>query len=593
MKWNDFKSKINTLRKIIRFSAKADKNRKKILALGVTVGFLREGSFLAGTFLPALIVNLIIDRENIALPIVAACGISATMSIIDYIVETNLRRISNLSVSSISYKILSLNQKYMTMRYDLISTTEAYNRYDKATDAIFEISDTEYIIYAHFLPKIFSLISLVSVFLNVDLLAAIIVCASVAIEMLLGRKSEEVDFDAREQVSESERKFSHILSNLLNPTYSRDLKAYNSEGFFSKQIEHFRHRYIDAIKTREVKKLKYSLFYGVNIFIRLITIYILALFKFSKGILPIGDFLLYINASNSLFETMEQMKNDILYLDRVIFYYQDIELFEADESSPASGTDIAAPNTDIPEIEFVNVSFTYPNQNKKALDNVSIKIYGKEKIALVGENGSGKTTLVKLLLKLYRPDEGVILLRGKNIDEIDDETYFRHYAPVFQDFQLFLYTIKENVAFSNDDDEGVINALEQASLKQKVLQLPKGINTHYSTRFYEDGVEFSGGEKQLLALSRALYKDSPVMILDEPTAALDPLHEKAVFDLFASQSKDKTAIYISHRMSASRLADRIILLKNGKLCESGTHRELIEINGEYAELWNMQSQWYA
>ncbi len=129
--------------------------------------------------------------------------------------------------------------------------------------------------------------------------------------------------------------------------------------------------------------------------------------------------------------------------------------------------------------------------------------------------------------------------------------------------------------------------------KQKVLQLPKGINTHYSTRFYEDGVEFSGGEKQLLALSRALYKDSPVMILDEPTAALDPLHEKAVFDLFASQSKDKTAIYISHRMSASLLADRIILLKNGKLCESGTHRELIEINGEYAELWNMQSQWYA
>ena len=593
MKWNDFKSKIHTLRKIIRFSAKADKNRNKILALGVVVGFLREGSFLAGTFLPALIVNLIIDRENIAMPIVAACGISAIMSIIDYIVETNLRRISNLSVSSISYKILSLNQKYMTMRYDLISTTEAYNRYDKATDAIFEISDTEYIMYSHFLPKVFSLISLVSVFLNVDLLAAIIVCASVAIEMLLGSKSEEVDFNAREQVSESERKFSHILSNLLNPTYSRDLKAYSSESFFSKQIEGFRHKYIDAIKIREGKKLKYSLFSSVNIFIRLITIYILALFKFSKGILPIGDFLLYINASNSLFETMEQMKNDILYLDRVIFYYQDIELFEAAESSPASRTDIAAPNTDIPEIEFVNVSFTYPNQNKKALDNVSIKIYNKEKIALVGENGSGKTTLVKLLLKLYRPDEGVILLRGKNIDEIDDETYFRHYAPVFQDFQLFLYTIKENVAFSNDDDEGVINALDQASLKQKVLQLPKGINTHYSTRFYEDGVEFSGGEKQLLALSRALYKNSPVMILDEPTAALDPLHEKAVFDLFASQSKDKTAIYISHRMSASRLADRIILLKDGKLCESGTHRELIELSGEYAELWNMQSQWYA
>ena len=286
------------------------------------------------------------------------------------------------------------------------------------------------------------------------------------------------------------------------------------------------------------------------------------------------------------------MKNDILYLERVIYYYKDIESFEADEVSAASATDIASPDTEVPEIELVNVSFTYPNQNKKALDNVSIKIYGKEKIALVGENGSGKSTLVKLLLKLYRPDEGVILLRGKNIDEIDDETYFRHYAPVFQDFQLFLYTIKENVAFSNDDDEGVINALDQASLKQKVLQLPKGINTHYSTRFYEDGVEFSGGEKQLLALSRALYKDSPVMILDEPTAALDPLHEKAVFDLFASQSKDKTAIYISHRMSASRLADRIILLKDGRLCESGTHRELIELSGEYAELWNLQSQWY-
>ena len=157
---------------------------------------------------------------------------------------------------------------------------------------------------------------------------------------------------------------------------------------------------------------------------------------------------------------------------------------------------------------------------------------------------------------------------------------------------MLSYTIKENIAFDCDDDEGVLNSLDKSKLKQKVLELPKGINTFYTSRFDENGIEFSGGEEQLLALSRALYKDAPIMILDEPTSALDPLREKEIYDLFSSQSRDKTVIYISHRMSASCLANRIILLKNGKVCEVGTHNELMKTNGEYSQLWNMQSQWY-
>lgn len=595
---NDLKEKMRVLKRIINFSVESDKNRKKILMLGVIVGILREGTFLAGTFLPTLIIQLIINRENISFAIILSCAISASVSIIDFVVESILRRISNLSVSSISYKILRLNQKYMTMRYDLINATATYDKYDKAVDAVWEVSDTEYIIYSQLVPKIFSLASLITVFINIDLLAAIVVCVSMIVEMLLGRNSEAVDFEARERIANRERKFSHILSNLLDPVYSRDLKAYVSENFFSKQIEQYRCEYIEEIGGREKRKLKYSILSSVNVFAQLMVIYILALFNFAQKAVPLGAFLLYISASSSFFDTMQQIKNDILYLDRVISYYKDIETFESDEDSPQ----VAAPlecnkknittGSDIPEIEFINVSFTYPNQFNKALDNVSIKIYPKEKISLVGENGSGKSTLVKLLLKLYKPDEGMILVNGKDISKIDDEVYFRYYSPVFQDFQLLSYTIKENIAFDCDDDEGVLNSLDKSKLKQKVLGLPKGINTFYTSRFDENGIEFSGGEEQLLALSRALYKDAPIMILDEPTSALDPLREEEIYDLFSSQSRDKTVIYISHRMSASCLANRIILLKNGKVCEVGTHNELMQTNGEYSQLWNMQSQWY-
>lgn len=590
--------KIKAFRKIMLFSREADHNHKKIIILGTIIGVLKESTSLARTFFSALVVNLIVNREMMPAALITACAISAILSIFDFIVEAYMRKISNLSVSSVSYKILSLNKKYMKMRYDKITHANAYNQYEQATDTIWEINDTEYIIFSHMLPKALCLTSLIGVFLNIDILAAIIVCFSAMLELFLGHKIENIEFEKRESVVESERKFSYLLSNLLDPIYCRDLQIYGSEKFFSHQIEKYRTQYLESIKEREKMKLRYQIISDINIYIRLFAVYLLALYKFISGILPIGNFVFYINASNSLFDTLQQIKNDFLFLNRVTHYYEDMQCFLTKNSiaKNISAEDDLSTNfsldVDIPEIEFVNVSFSYPNQNKKVLENVSFKIYRNEKISLVGENGSGKTTIVKLLLKLYTPDDGKILFRGTDITNLEDEKYFNYFAPVFQDYQLLSYTIGENIAFDDHNREHILQIISKCKLLDKIAELNNGIDTYYTTRFDENGIEFSGGEQQLLILARALYKNSEILILDEPSSALDPLQEKCVFDLFSTNSEGKTTIFISHRMSASKIADRILVLKEGKICEFDSHSALIKKEGEYAKMWHFQSQWY-
>lgn len=244
-------------------------------------------------------------------------------------------------------------------------------------------------------------------------------------------------------------------------------------------------------------------------------------------------------------------------------------------------------------IEFRNVSFRYPGTKELVLDHVNLKIETSEKIAVVGKNGSGKTTLVKLLCRLYEPEEGEILWNGKNIREYDLREWQKIFAIVFQDYSLLSLTLGQNVAASEQyEAERAKEVLQLAGFGKRLNKLKKGLETVVYPEYEQDGVSFSGGEEQKIAIARAIYKGGQICILDEPTAALDPVSESRVYESFDEIVKGKTAVYISHRLSSCKFSDRIFVLDNGKIAESGTHEALLSQNGLYAQLWQAQAQYY-
>ena len=246
------------------------------------------------------------------------------------------------------------------------------------------------------------------------------------------------------------------------------------------------------------------------------------------------------------------------------------------------------------EIEFRNVSFRYPGSETYALKNVSFKFRIGERLAFVGMNGSGKTTFVKLLCRLYDPTEGQILLKGIDISKYNYDEYVKLFSVVFQDYFTFAFSLGENVSAKQDyDAEKVWSCLKKVGVGDKFSKTERGLETPLGTRYQNDGVEISGGEAQKVALARALYKDAPYIILDEPTAALDPIAEAEVYSKFNEIVEDKTAIYISHRLSSCRLADKILVFHEGQIVQQGSHDQLVtDMAGKYYELWNAQAQYY-
>ncbi len=245
------------------------------------------------------------------------------------------------------------------------------------------------------------------------------------------------------------------------------------------------------------------------------------------------------------------------------------------------------------EIEFKNVSFRYPGAEKDSLKNINLKINDGEHLAVVGRNGSGKTTFIKLMCRLYDVTDGEICINGINIKDYTEESINRLYSVVFQDFKIFSTTLAQNISAGEDyNHEKLFEALDKSNIKDRVLKMENKENTYLYKDLHKSGVEISGGEAQKLALARALYKDAPIVILDEPTAALDPIAENEIYSRFNSFVQNKTAIYISHRLSSCVFCNRIAVFDKAELVETGTHQQLIENKGRYSEFWNAQAKYY-
>ena len=377
---------------------------------------------------------------------------------------------------------------------------------------------------------------------------------------------------------------------------AKDIRLYGIENWFPKRMKQVYDRRIRINANIWGRMKLMDISNAVFLVARDIVAYGLLIRQVLAGQLSVAEFTFFIGIISGFTAWLTEMVTNFSYLRKAAIQQGYLRAYmEMDDCLMQGSGEELAPLSCPPSIEFRDVTFTYPETDKPVLEHLNLTIRPGQKIALVGANGAGKTTLVKLLTGLYRPDSGEILLGGRNIESYSQEEYFDLIGTVFQEPFLMAFSIEENVACCDEqqaDHQRVCRCLQRAGLWERIERLPKGVKTPYTKELYEDGESFSGGEAQRLMLARALYKDAPVMVLDEPTAALDPLAEAQMYAQYNDLTANKTSIFISHRLSSTQFCDRVLYLEGGKIVEDGTHQQLMALGGSYAKMFAYQAYYY-
>lgn len=427
-----------------------------------------------------------------------------------------------------------------------------------------------------------------------SMLALLLLCGvQLALSSRINRRSTQKKIELNQGNDHSNSVANYLVNVMLEERRADDIRIGHLDHFldvqFGKAMEHFLPMYLDFARFSAITDGKNALLSLLSNFAAYLVIGTRALY----GVLPIGDVLLYagsVTRAMSDLQTFLATGSEFDYINSYLSTYED---FIAQPSMAYDGT-LPIEKRDDGQYEFAfhDVSFSYPGTNIPVLEHVTLSFAVGEKTALVGRNGAGKTTLIKLLCRLYEPTSGYITLNGIDIRKYSYKEYTQAFSVVFQDFHLFSLPLDENIAAGTEIDEAALqSSLAKVGLTDHVQQLPQGVRT----RLYNNngsGVDLSGGEAQRTAIARALYKDAPFVILDEPTAALDPIAEAEIYEQFSQMTAGKTAVYISHRMSSCKFCDRIIVLDHGRIAEDGTHDTLLANHGIYANLYETQAQYY-
>lgn len=420
------------------------------------------------------------------------------------------------------------------------------------------------------------------------------IAVMVVIILIVASKMNRAWFKASDEYSRLDRMFYYFLNMFSDYNTGKEIRLYKEQNL----IEHTATDVLLTDGEKLLKKVsmnsaKSSSFvailgavvgFGVYLFIGVKGLY--GLFGIGSLVLYCGSFMQIINGIMKMATTFGKTEEMVPLAN----YYFDIINTQDEMTYGDKELDIDEKF----EIDFKNVSFKYPGSENYSLKNINIRINNGEHLAVVGRNGSGKTTFIKLMCRLYDVTDGEICINGINIKDYTEESINRLYSVVFQDFKIFSTTVSENISVGKEYDKAkLLDSLDKANIKERVLAMGNQENTYLYKDLDKSGVEISGGEAQKLALARALYKDAPVVILDEPTAALDPIAENEIYSRFNSFVQNKTAIYISHRLSSCAFCDNIAVFDNSELVEYGTHTNLMNIGGKYCELWNAQAKYYS
>lgn len=443
--------------------------------------------------------------------------------------------------------------------------------------------------------SVITLVGLAAIITTLQPVIILLIVLTVAVRLFTDSRTRKIAVKYRELNTPVFRKMNYYNTVMADVTFGKEIRINKLQGWLLSKINDF----LDSTVFRLTKK-QYTETQRVNVLSELsvviqeCVVYLVLAYKVVFGGMLIGDFSMYMTSINNfsgcvrgLISGFSNLVNDGLYAKEfrnIVQNFKPEEMTDKGENIPDGAV----------KIEFRNVSFKYPNTDRYVLKNISFTIEPRETLSIVGVNGAGKTTLVKLICRFYEPTEGEILVGGIPINTIPYKEYTKILGVVFQDFRMFAFSVAENIALDAEYDKAALqNCIEESALADKISRLPDGINTYMFKEFSENGIEFSGGEAQKLAIARTLYKEPSLLILDEPTSALDPIAEYEIYQKFNELVQGRTAIYISHRLASTRFTDKIAVFSDGEMREYGSHGELMQLDdGIYKNMFEMQAQYY-
>lgn len=458
---------------------------------------------------------------------------------------------------------------------------------DQATEHIWET-------LTMFLKNVGGLLVYLTILSRIDTVLLLVVIATCVIGFLVSRYTNNWRYKHREEEETYFQKKHYIRAKAESVELAKDIRIFGLQNWLNELLERIHDLYLDFSLRCERVEVLADITEAVLTMARNGIAYAYLIRMALNNGLSVSEFLLYITAVTTFTEwvmgilremsTLHKESLDISLVREFLDYPEPFKFEDGEDIPKAAGY----------ELKLKNVTFRYPGADADTIHDLSLTVRPGEKLAVVGLNGAGKTTLVKLMCGLLDPTQGEIMLNGKDVRNFNRKKYYELFSAVFQEFSVLDVTIAEQIAQTTEgiDYNRIADCVEKAGLTSMIEKLPNGLQTHVGREVYLDGLLFSGGQMQRLMLARALYKDGPILLLDEPTAALDPIAENDIYMKYSSMTAGKTSLFISHRLASTRFCDRIIFIADGGIKEQGTHESLLALGGEYAKLFEVQSRYY-
>jgi len=544
--------------------------------------------------LPYLINELLGDK-SLARLLTYAAIIVFGQGILSLIKDILLNVLEKYDERFKDYFTEELGKKSMSLDFQLTEDKEALDQIERARQGMEWYSGGIHGITQQVMAIASAVIQIAGVAVIVILnapLVLLITAVLTAINAVLNSKRNKIEVEIFKDDSKWNRAFGYFSWEMSDFRNGKDIRLYNAKDMMLGKWEEYIQRSVETKKEEQRRTMPYSLGAVIPTAAKDIACYLYLGVLAITGKITIGVFSQMLTSGGTFYTAVNSLLTAAQEIvKRTNYAYEYVKLMEYPVSFKKGDKHVKAGEH---TIEFRHVSFAYPKTGVQVLRDINLTLNQGEHLSVVGLNGAGKTTFVKLMCRLYDPTEGEILLDGVNIKDYDYEEYMSVFAPVFQDFRLFSFSVRDNVDLNGTASDGeVIAALERVGMGDRVKTMDEGINTLLFRDFDKDGVEPSGGEQQKIAIARALFKDSPTVILDEPTAALDPIAEYDIYRQFDKLVGGKTAIYISHRLSSCRFCDHIAVFSEGSVKEYGTHESLVNMEGGlYAAMFAAQAEYY-
>jgi ABC-type bacteriocin/lantibiotic exporter with double-glycine peptidase domain len=540
---------------------------------------------------PKLIIDSIIGGGDwiSTFHLIAIMGI---VLLVTTLLSTFLSATAQKYGDTIQYDLVRIyGKKVMSLNYEDLENPAVLDMFEKSKSGFNMYDFFDKIVAV--ITNVLSFIGYAAILFTYSRLMLIIVVAVVVINLICNAKKNKYYYKAGEDAAPMNRKFAYLAGLMYGFDYAKEIKVGGLSDYITDKYDD------NIVGFKKIFRTLYRhvfLLSGVSSLtsvIQTFTLYSVVAYSAIQKTISIGDFTMYISSISAASGCLLTIVSAMIDISKNTKYATDMRLFFEMERKTEMGGILPDRSANNVDIEFRNVSFKYPRTERYVLRHISFTVHSGEKISIVGKNGSGKTTLIKLLLRLYEPTEGEILVGGKNITDYDYKAYLSLFAPVLQDYKIFAFSCKENIELNlEDNEERLMRAIHDSDLDEKISSLPNGVLTPVYKQFDENGVEFSGGENQKLAIARAIYKDAPIILLDEPTANLDPLAEYDIYTMIYHMLGNKTSFFVSHRLASGRFCDRIFVVDGGEIIADGPHDSIDKSCELYREMFEKQAQFY-